>query len=69
MSDSDKDSVKSLNKTKCVLLKLSGQALATISELSLSSENYKEAAEIFTSRYGNTQVLVSAHMDSLLKNY
>ena len=46
---------------------LSGQALATISGLSLSSENYKETIEILTNRYGNTQVLVSVHMDSLLK--
>ena len=33
--------------------------------ISLSSENCKEAIEIFTNRYGNTQVLVSVHMDSL----
>ena len=109
ISDSDEDSIKSLNQTKCVCPKLkfpvfngnpvewqgfwdqfnlsihrhedlcdidrynylkkylSGQSLATISGLSLSSENYKEAIEILTNEYGNTQVLVSAHMDSLLK--
>ena len=41
--------------------------MATFSGLSLSSENYKERIEILTNRYGNTQVLVSAHIDSLLK--
>ena len=46
---------------------LSGPALRAISGLTLSSENYKEAVTILTERYGNHQVLISAHIDSLLK--
>ena len=46
---------------------LSGPALGTISGLTLSSANYKEAVTILTERYGNHQVLISAHMDALLK--
>jgi hypothetical protein len=46
---------------------LKGEAGAAISGLSLSSENYKEAVSILRDRFGNEQVLISAHMESLLK--
>ena len=46
---------------------LAGQALATISGLTLNSENYKEALNILIDRYGNPQVLISAHMETLVK--
>ena len=46
---------------------LAGQALATISGLTLNSENYKEALNILIDRYGNPQVLISAHMEALVK--
>ena len=47
---------------------LAGQALATISGLTLYSENYKEAFNFLIDRYGNPQVLISAHMEKLIKN-
>ena len=46
---------------------LSGQALATISGLSLSKNNYTQAIKLLKERYGNPQVLITAHMESLLK--
>ena len=46
---------------------MAGQALATISGLTLNSENYKEALNILIDRYGNPQVLISAHMETLVK--
>ena len=46
---------------------LKGEALAAISGLSLSSENYKQAVAILKNRYGNEQVLISAHMESMLR--
>ena len=46
---------------------LSGSALGNIAGLTLSSANYKEAVTILTERNGNHQVLISAHMVSLLK--
>ena len=45
---------------------LGGQALETISGLSLSSANYKEAVRILIERYGNAQGLIFAHMDCLI---
>ena len=44
-----------------------GQALATISALTLNSENYKAALEILIDRYGNPQVLVRARTETLIK--
>ena len=46
---------------------MSLQALATISDLTLNSENYKEAFSFLIDRYGNPQVLISAHMETLIK--
>ena len=46
---------------------LGGEALDSITGLTLSSENYKDALDILRDRYGNEQVLISAHMQSLLK--
>ena len=46
---------------------LAGQALTTISGLTLNSQNYKEALDIVIERYGNPQVLISAHMETLFK--
>ena len=46
---------------------LAGQALTTISGLTLNSENYKEELDILIDRYRNPQVLISAHMETLVK--
>ena len=45
---------------------LKGEALGVVSGLNLSAENYKEAIALLKDRYGNEQVLISAHMQSLL---
>ena len=46
---------------------LKGEALAAISGLTLTSENYEEAIQVLKDRFGNEQMLISAHMESLLK--
>jgi hypothetical protein len=46
---------------------LRGEALAAILGLTLTSENYNEAIQVLKDRFGNEQVLISAHMESLLK--
>ena len=38
-----------------------------MSGLTLNSDNYKEAVDILKDRFGNEQVLISAHMESLLR--
>ena len=46
---------------------MAGQALTTVSGLTYNSENYKEALDILIDRYGNPQVLISAHMETLVR--
>ena len=46
---------------------LSGSAAATIAGLPLTSDNYGAAVELLTKRFGNKEVIISSHMDSVLK--
>ena len=43
-----------------------GPAASAISGLTLTSENYAEAIDILSTRYGNKQLIISRHMDKLL---
>ena len=44
-----------------------GPAAASIKGLPLSSENYNSARKILEENYGNKQLIISSHMDNLLK--
>lgn len=46
---------------------LSGDALSTISGLSLTNNNYKVALSLLKDRFGDTNVLIRAHIRELLK--
>ena len=46
---------------------LKGSAAATIAGLPLTDGNYKSAIELLTNRFGNKQVIISSHMDALLR--
>jgi hypothetical protein len=46
---------------------LEGSALLVIEGLALTEENYKVAMDILKKPYGNTQVVISAHMYEVLK--
>ena len=46
---------------------LQENASKTIEGLSLTNENYPKALELLKDRYGNTQMIISAHMGELLK--
>ena len=61
------ESISDIDRFNYLKKYLSGPALGTISGLTFSSANYKEAITILTERYGNHQVLISVHIDSLLK--
>ncbi|XP_065671674.1 uncharacterized protein LOC136089550 [Hydra vulgaris] len=61
------DELNNIDRFNYLKKYLGGQALTTICGLILSSENYREAVSLLTERYGNPQVLISLHMDLLLK--
>ena len=63
----DNPSVNDIDKFNYLKGCLKGEAQATISGLTMSSENYTEAIDVLKDRFGNEQVLISAHMESLLK--
>ena len=44
-----------------------GEAATVISGLSLTNDNYGEAINIFNNRFGNTQIIISSQMNSILK--
>ena len=46
---------------------LNGSAATTIAGLPLMCANYDAAIELLTKRFGNKQVIISSHMDNLLK--
>ena len=46
---------------------LEGPAVALIAGLALTKDNYKVAVDLQRERYGNKQVIISSHMESLLK--
>ena len=64
----ENDSLADIDKFTYLKSFLSDSALQSINGLSLNATNYKEAIEILHERYGNKQVLISAHMQNL-RNY
>ena len=46
---------------------LHGSALSIISGLTLSSSNYHQAVELLQNRFSNRQVIITMHMDNVLK--
>lgn len=46
---------------------LEGNATRTVQGLTLTSSNYNAALEMLQERYGKPQIIISAHMDELLK--
>jgi hypothetical protein len=46
---------------------LEGSAVNAISCFSLTDSNYKEAVALLKDRFGNKQVIISKHMESLMQ--
>ena len=56
--------VEKFNYLRCFL---EGDRLHAIARFSLTNDNYKEALELLQNRYGNTQQIIAAHMNTLVK--
>ena len=62
------DNISDIDRFSYLKKYLAGTAYSTISGLTLSNANYKEAIiTLLEDRYGNPQVQITAHMESLLK--
>ena len=60
-------SLSIIEKFNYLYTQLEGPALLVIKGLALTEENYQNAIDILKQRFGNTQVIISAHMDEMLK--
>ena len=55
-----------VDKFNYLISLLDGPAAAAIAGLTLSSPNYCEAVTILKKRFGNKQLIVTRHMDTLM---
>ena len=46
---------------------LEGQAKRTVEGFNITNENYQKALDLLYKRFGNTQVIITTHMNELLK--
>ena len=60
------DQLSEIEKFNYLRLLLEGAAYDAIAGLALSAANYVEAVEILKKRFGNQQLIISKHMESLL---
>lgn len=60
-------SLSAVDKFNYLKALLEGSAARSIQGLSLSEANYAIAKEILKERFGRTQAIISAHMESLLQ--
>ena len=56
-----------VEKFNCLKTLVISEAANAISGLSLTNDNYGEAINILKDRFGNKQIIISSHMNSLLK--
>ena len=63
----DATGINEVEKFNYLLGLLNENAKSCISGLTLTSENYQHAKAILKERYANPQVIISAHMESLVK--
>ena len=58
------DDIEKFNYLKCLL-----EGKASVVLQGLSSENYRSAIELLHRRFGNAQIIITAHMDALIANH
>ena len=59
--------ISNIDKINYLKSLIEGPASASIKGLPLTSENYNSARKILEERYGSKQLIISCHMDNLLK--
>ena len=64
-SSSNLNNIEKLNYLRCYL---EGDVLHTIPGLTLTNENYNKVLDLLKNRYGNPQLIISAHKNELLKS-
>ena len=63
----DNPDVSNVEKFNYLSSVLEGPAASSIEGFSLTNENYEAAIKLLKDRFANPQIVVSSHMDALLK--
>ena len=63
----ENESLSNIEKFTYLRSYIIGEAEGSIKGLATTDNNYKEALEILEERFGNKQVIVNSHMDTLIK--
>ena len=67
MSVDSNEMISDVEKFNYLLRFLKDKALSSVKGLTLSNENYAQALNLLKERFGNPQVLISVHLDALIK--
>ena len=59
--------LSAVDKFQYLISLLDGPALAAVAGLKLTEPNYNEAIDTLTKRFGNKQLIICRHMDTLLE--
>ena len=61
------ENLSKVNKSNYLKNLLEGPALTAIARFALTDENYEVAVQLLEDRFANPQMIISSHMDALLK--
>ena len=64
-SSSNLSNIEKFNYLRCYI---EGDTLHKIAGFTLNNKNYNKALDLLKNRYGNLQLIISAHMNELLKS-
>ena len=63
----NKPNISNVQKFNNLVGYLEGQAKRRVEGFNITNENYQKALDLLCKRFGNTQVIITAHMNELLK--
>lgn len=63
----DNKSITTIDKFHILIGQLEGVAARSIQGLAITNDNYTAAVELLHERFGKTQMIITAHMDEILK--
>ena len=63
----NKPNISNVQKFNYLVGYLEGQAKRTVEGFTITNENYEKALDLLCERSGNTQVIITTHMNELLK--
>ena len=63
----DNQGITMIDKSHILIAQLEGVAARAIQGFAITKDNYTAAVELLRERFGKTQMIITAHMDEILK--